>query len=221
MNHRAANPEPGSQAGISLLVVLVALVVIGFAAIALLRSSDTSTLISGNLAFQKTALASADAASEAAINRLVAMSGGTTLFDDDPTEGYYATSADLCDLTGSRTPDDASDDVNWDGADPGSNCNMDALAVTPAGVAPDFDVGYVINRMCNATGSPNALFAPDGVTPMACSSYAAGASEDSTRIGASYGNVPLTGVAQTYYRITVRVRGPRNTVRYAQAMVVL
>lgn len=221
MKARKSPSMARAEAGISLLVVLVALVIIGFAAIALLRSSDTGTLIAGNLAFQKTALASADSGTETAVNWLVANSGGNALFDDIVASGYYATTADLCDLTGSRTPDDQTDDVNWLGADPGANCNMDALAVAPAGVANGFSVRYVVNRVCNAAGSPNALFAPDGVTPMACSTFAAGASENSTRIGASYGNIPLTGVAQTYYRITTRVDGPRNTVRYVQALVVL
>ena len=46
-------------------------------------------------------------------------------------------------------------------------------------------------------------------------------SEGSTRGGASYGNVPLIGQAQTYYRITTRIDGPRNTVRYVQALVVI
>ena len=80
--------------------------IIGFAAIALLRSSDTSTLVAGNLAFQKTALAAGDAGTEAAITWLTANGGGTTLFDDDAANGYYATTADACDLTGTRTPDD-------------------------------------------------------------------------------------------------------------------
>lgn len=210
-----------NEAGLSLLVVLIALLIIGFAAIALLRSSDTGTLVAGNLAFQKTALASGDAGTEAAIAWLAANSAGNTLFDDIPASGYFATTADNCDLTGTRTPADAADDVNWTGTDPGVTCNVDGLAVTPAGVAAGFTVTYVINRVCNAEGNPNALVAADGVTPMACSSFASGASEDSTRIGASYGNAPLTGLAQIYYRVTTRIDGPRNTVRYVQALIVL
>lgn len=212
-----------AQSGISLLIVLIALVIIGFAAVALLRSSDTGTLVVGNLGFQKTALASADAAAETAITWLEANAAGGALFVDDVADGYYATTADNCDLTGTRTPGDADDDVDWlaTGANPA--CNMVALTVAPApaGVADGYTVRYVINRVCNVAGDPNNLFGADGVTPMTCSRSNTGASEGSTRGGASYGNTPLTGVAQTYYRITARVDGPRNTVRYTQAFVIL
>ncbi len=46
------------QRGMALIIVLIALVIISFAATALLRSTDTATLITGNLAFKKAALAS-------------------------------------------------------------------------------------------------------------------------------------------------------------------
>jgi Tfp pilus assembly protein PilX len=207
------------QSGISLLVVLIALVIIGFAAIALLRSSDTGTLVVGNLGFQKTALAAGDAGTEAAVAWLNANAVGVVLFDDDGAEGYYATTADNCDLTGTRTPESTADDVDWTGAGVGAGCNMQA--VDAGAVGAGYNVRYVINRVCNAEGDPNSLTAADGVTPMACSRVGTGASEGSTRGGASYGNLPLSGETQTYYRITTRIDGPRNTVRYIQALVVL
>lgn len=213
-----------AQRGLALPIVLIALVVIGFAAIALLRSSDTGTLVVGNLGFQRTALAAGDAATETAIDWLVANAGDGSLFEDsvaNAAAGYFATTADNCDLTGTRTPDDVADDVDWTGDDPGADCNMEAITVAPAGVAPGFTVRFVVNRICNAEGDPNALVAADGVTAMACSRLATGASEGSTRGGASYGNLPLSAEAQTYYRITTRIDGPRNTVRYVQALVVI
>ena len=209
------------QRGISLIVVLVALLIIGFAAVALLRSSDTGTLVAGNLAFKKTALGASDAGTETALAWLVANAAGVTLYSDVAANGYYATTADACDLTGSRTAGDAADDVNWTGVDPGAACNMNARTVAPAGVPAGYTVRYVVNRVCNAAGDPNAVFAADGVTPMVCSTVGAGASEGSTRGGPSYGNTPLTGLSQTYYRITTRIDGPRNTVRYVQVLVVI
>jgi Tfp pilus assembly protein PilX len=211
------------EQGVSLMVVLVALVIISFAALALLRSSDTSTIIAGNLAFQKTALQAGDAGVEEAIAFLVPVATGTALFNDDAANGYFATTTDACDVTGQRTPDNPADDVNWDGTDPGAGCNLDAITPNPqpAGVADGFTVRYVINRVCNAEGDPNSLLAADGATPMTCSRLGAGASEGSTRGGPSYGNLPLTGESQQYYRITTRVEGPRNTVRYVQALVVI
>jgi len=212
-------PRP-RQKGLSLIIVLIALLIISLAAAALLRSSDTGTLVSGNLAFQKTALASGDSATEAAIIWLV--TPGVTLFDDSPANGYYASTLDGCDLTGTRTPAVVADDVNWTGPDPGAACNANGLTpAQPAGVAAGYTVRYVINRVCNAEGDSNALYAKDNATIMACSRLGAGASEGSTRGGPSYGNMPLTGESQQYYRITVRIDGPRNTVRYIQALVVI
>ena len=211
------------QRGFSLMVVLVALLIIGFAAVALLRSSDTGTLVAGNLAFKKTALAAGDAGSEEALTWLVATAAaGIALNSDDTDNGYYASTFDACDLTGSRTAGHANDDVNWDGSNPGNDeCNMAATTVAPPGVPPDYTVRFVINRYCNAAGDPNSVFAEDGTTPMVCSTAGAGASEGSTRGGPSYGSTPLSGTSQTYYRVTTRIEGPRNTVRYAQTVVVL
>lgn len=219
MTTRNSIPSRRGQSGVSLMVVLIALVIIGFAAIALLRSSDTGTLVVGNLGFQKTALAAGDTGTEAAVTWLNANALGVVLFDDVAASGYYASTADNCDLTGTRTPNDAADDVDWAGAGVGAGCNMQAAAA--GAVGDGFTVSYVINRVCNAEGDPNSLTAADGVTPMACSRVGTGASEGSTRGGASYGNLPLSGETQTYYRITTRIDGPRNTVRYIQALVVL
>ena len=210
------------QRGISLVVVLVALLIIGFAAVALLRSSDTSTLSAGNLAFRKTALAAGDTGTEAAVDWLTDNAGSVALFDDSVGDGYYATTAAACDMTGTRTPDDETDDVNWTGDDPGDNCNMDALELPAGGGIPDgYRVRYVINRMCNAAGDPGDVFAADNLTPMICSSIGVGSSEGSTRGTGSYGLTPLSGETQNYYRITTRIDGPRNTVRYIEVLVTL
>jgi type IV pilus assembly protein PilX len=218
---------PRRQRGLSLIVVLIALLIISLAAVALLRSSDTGTLVTGNVAFQKSALAAGDGGSEVAIAWLSANAAGGTLFVDNaanPSNGYYATTADACDLTGTRTPNNAADDVFWvlaDG-DPGNGCSMTARTLPDgtAGVPAGYTVRYVINRVCNTTGDPNSVLGAGG-TPMTCSRLGAGTSEGSTRGGASYGNMPLTGESQQYYRITTRIDGPRNTVRYIQALVVI
>jgi Tfp pilus assembly protein PilX len=126
------------QSGSSMFITLVALLLLTFAGIALLRSVDTSTLISGNLSFQEAAVTSADAGTEAAITWLSSNAIGTTLFADAKASGYYATSSDNCDLTGSSLSGVAND-INWTGSDPGAGCAMDAriLPANSAGVATD------------------------------------------------------------------------------------
>ncbi len=211
------------QHGISLIVVLIALLIMSFAAAALLRSTDTATIVAGNLGFQRTALSSADAGTEAAIGWLGANFTGSTLHADIGASGYYSSSAEGCDLTGQTTPGATSDDVNWAGGTANVGCPLVArrLSPAPAGVAPGYSVAFVINRVCNAPGDPGSVVAADGVTPMVCSREDNAGSSNSTRSGASYGSMPLSGTPQTYYRITTRVEGPRNTVRYVQAFVVL
>lgn len=209
------------QRGISLIVVLIGLVIISFAAVALLRSTDTATLIAGNLGFKKAALASGDAGTEAAIAWLNSKAGSTDLFTDQDADGYYATSTDACDLTGTRTAGDAADDVQWTATDPGANCQLVGLPTTPAGVSAGYSVRYVINRMCNAEGNPSSVLAADGSTAMICSRSDAASSGASTQVGPTYSRRPFSGTTQTYYRITTQVNGPRNTVRYVQAFVVL
>lgn len=220
---RPLDRSAATQRGTSLFITLIALVLLTFAGVALLRSVDTGTLISGNLGFQEAALASGDAGTEAAITWLSANAAGTTLFQDVKPSGYYATSSDNCDLSGSSLAG-TTNDINWTGTDPGAGCAMDAriMPAGTAGVPTGYTVAFVINRICNAPGDSNNALADDGVTPMVCALYESPATSDaSTHVGAVYPGGPFVGIPQTYYRITTRISGPRNTVRFVQAFVVI
>ena len=61
------------QRGVVLFLALIALVIMSLAAVALIRSVDTNTLIAGNLSFKQAATTSADAGTEAAIAMLIGM----------------------------------------------------------------------------------------------------------------------------------------------------
>ena len=54
----------GSQHGIVLFTVLIALVVLSLASVALVRSIDTGVTIAGNLAFRQAATQAADAGTD-------------------------------------------------------------------------------------------------------------------------------------------------------------
>ncbi len=75
-------------------------------------------------------------------------------------------------------------------------------------------------KCCNAAGDPSAAVSAAGTT-MICSRSDVANVAASTQVGPTYSRRPFTGGAQTYYRITTRIEGPRNTVRYVQAFVVL
>jgi hypothetical protein len=71
-------------------------------------------------------------------------------------------------------------------------------------------VSYVIHRMCELAGNPGSVN---------CVRTSLGGTTGGTQGGATYGGAALPSTSQIYYRITVRVTGPRNTVSYVQVMV--
>lgn len=68
------------------------------------------------------------------------------------------------------------------------------------------EVRYVIERLCDATGA---------ATPTNCVMASTGIPAP----GGSDGDENLTPPPTTFYRVTVRVDGPRNTTSFAQAML--
>ena len=72
------------------------------------------------------------------------------------------------------------------------------------------EIRYIVHRMCAESAKT-----VDGTDCFKIASTSSG----STKGGSSYGQTPLAGSAQPYYRITARVEGPRNTVSYVQAFI--
>ncbi|HLT25466.1 MAG TPA: hypothetical protein VK047_02125 [Zeimonas sp.] len=211
MERVATDPSTWRQRGVVLLIALIGLVAISLAGIALMRSVDAGLMVTGNLAFKQTAVHAGDAGTEAAIEWLEA--NVADLDSDVPAAGYYATWRAACDLTGAGSAD-PDDDTAWNVGDPAQpGCGMVAAAVGADRLPDGYSAAYVINRMCNSEGLPNE----PGVF---CSAYqtTSGAS-GSTKGGASYGQMPLSGATQQYYRVTTRVVGPRNTESIVQAIV--
>lgn len=200
------------QRGVVLLIAMIALVAISLAGIALMRSIDTGLVIAGNLAFKQTGTQVADAGTEQAIQWLANNPG--LLANDVPAVGYYATWRSTCDLSGGRTAS-TDDDVVWASGGSGqASCGMVATGVASANLLDGYEASYVINRMCNAEGLPN----DPNVFCSAFQDESAGGSS-STKQGGSYGQTPLSGSNQQYYRITTRVAGPRNTSGIVQTIV--
>jgi Tfp pilus assembly protein PilX len=199
------------QRGVSLFFALVCLVSIMLAAVALVRSVDTSTLISGNLAFQQSATASSDAGTEAAITWLATVEAANTAKNvlndpshpfnvDDATKGYYSSLDPAKSLTAS-----SGSRFLWDSTD------SKALAIDSSGNT----TSYVIQRMCRTPG----------VAIKDASCLFSGAIQDTNGQ-----NIPLPQeickgagcpvAGQTpQLRITSRTLGPKNTLSYVQAFV--
>jgi Tfp pilus assembly protein PilX len=196
----AARIGRAAQRGVVLLVALVVLVAISVAGIAMIRSVDSATLVAGNLAFQQAATHSADKGIEAAITMLRGKLLDGTLKDNDTSNGYIATL---------NATDNPAEGQGW------QQFWQDSLAEGGAveiGTEPDIfgnRIFYIVHRLCANTGPPGGhCVASPAITK------ATGNDEEG-------GSVKLAGAAQVYYRITVRVSGPRKTESYVQSHIAL
>lgn len=130
--NRHLKPLMCVQKGVVLFVALIALVVMSLAAVALIRSVDTNSIIAGNLSFKQSSLLSADRGAEAAITWLSAQTNAD-LGNDASASGYYATM--LADAKGL----------------------VDASGVSGTITNPDVNgnsITYVIQRLCRTLGLP-------------------------------------------------------------------
>jgi type IV pilus assembly protein PilX len=201
------SPVKSRQHGVVLLIALIALVAMTLAAIGLVRSIDTGTMVAGNIGFRQSAVATADAGIETARTWIVSQLNLPTLNGDLPARGYYSTRQDNLDITGNRTSG-GTDGVDWGGSDPSQPVKaFDAGLLDATGA----HVYYLINRMCTRPGAYN-------VSSQDCAvSYGAG--QGSTQRTVDTPDQPVFGVPYYFYRITVRVDGPKNTSSYVQALV--
>lgn len=195
------------QCGVILFIALIALVTIMLAAIALMRSVDTSTVIAGNLAFKQSAATSGDGGVQAAINWMTAVSATVPGVDpsitlahpfnaDIPDKGYYSALHDK----GSTF---VTADTTW----------VDGSSATFNGGNPDAagnSMRYIIERMCNPgtagqmLSTINCLF----------SNAAQGGDSNDPSIPS-----PFKGGLSPINRITIKITGPRHTTSYIQAFV--
>jgi len=114
------------QAGVSLILVLIALALLLVGSVALLRSSEVSSLVAGNVSFKEAATQATDLGISSAAKALQAM----TDVDSNVANAYYAT----------RQAEDAyglPTTVNW--------------STVPSSAVGNYNVQYVIERLCNTT----------------------------------------------------------------------
>lgn len=191
------------QRGLALFFALIALVVMSLAAVALIRSVDTSNMIAGNLAFKQAATNSGDSGVEAAIVWLRAqgnsdpMTDGThPLNSSNSANGYYSYFDSGLDLF---------NDANW------------AISTIPEIVdSSNNHIRYIIQRLCRI--STNNIPAKDAD----CLFGSAAKDVDEKQVVPQGGCLPGQCTSKNsppQIRITVRVTGPRNTVSYLQAFV--
>jgi Tfp pilus assembly protein PilX len=194
------SPVRRAQRGVILFISLIVLVAMTLAGIALMRSVDTNVLIAGNLAFKQGTTAIADVGVEAARAWLQAPSG--SLEQDQPGASFYWANwqTALSDFIGATAT--TADDYDWTGAG------------TAASPDPSYTIQYVIHRLCGSAGRPS-----DIGTCLQSAVASSGGGGGGSKGVVSYGQQALPSSSTIFYRVTVRVTGPRNTVSYVQAIL--
>ena len=200
--------------GAGLVVALVVLVVMSLGALALVRAVASGLLVAGNFAFREAAVLAAESGSESAISWLSDRAATTDLLSDQPEAGYYASLPVGLSLSGqSNTSTSAT--IDWDddqcAARTGTRCFTAGppLPIDAAG----HRVRYVIHRLCRTAGSSDAA-------ANSCLLFRSAQGGSSNRGQLSYGASKRFQSSDTvYYRITVHVRGPRNTTAFIQTLV--
>lgn len=224
------------QRGLTLMIVLIALVSLSMAAVALIRSIDTSTLVMGNLGFKQATTSRTDSAVETAMAYVVGKyaSAPTDLYDSrcasgcsasDSTTAYYATSLDALDISGHST-DATRALIDWDNngcAYATGGTFATCLKASPPVTVSGFETRYVIARMCRTTGDPNAATNNCSVpTTVGATRKQINKGEIkygmTTMLKDSSGSSGGAGALQMF-RIIVRAKGPRNTVSYTETYV--
>lgn len=212
MSHAAAR-----QRGISLLFALLALMALSLAAIGLVRSVDTSSLVVGNIGFKLDATASGDRGAEMAITWLQANAAGAGLDANVAASGYYATSTDALDATGRRPGGAGRAVVDWlgDNCASANGAFSACLAPSAAAAVGNNSVSWIVTRLCAAAGSK------DDVGNSCATSLASGTADDANSGELNYGAPKGLGVTAVfpYFRIVVRTVGGRNTVSFTETIV--
>lgn len=182
------------QSGVVLVISLIVLVALTLAGIALVRSTDTGNLISGNMAFRMAALQAVDTGVETAFQEITSGSGfaSTPTVDKTTTAGRYSPV-----LLDDVAPDDGMPDIDWTSL-PGTEVSGNT-------------VRWIVERMCSANVStPSEIEERCSVVPNALT------------MSFKQGELtPSANAISVAYRVTIRVEGPKNTIVYAQSVITM
>ena len=184
------------------MITLIMLVVMTLSAIALIRSTDTTNLIAGNVAFQQGATNSAQQGIQAGLNDIATLNTGTTLWAVIPNAKWYSP------VNCNQTQPTIEWWAWWKTINSTHTCTSSSGATTtliPNALPTDASgntVSYLIERLCNAQGDPSNAAA-------VCEAKA---------IEDTYSSLPYWYPVQ-YYRITAYVSGSKGTQSLVQAIV--
>ncbi|MBB6188808.1 hypothetical protein [Rhodanobacter sp. MP7CTX1] len=183
---------------VSVLIAIIVLVVSLLAAVALMRSVDTSNTIAGSLSFRQGVVQEAERAYSAAKD-------SATLYPEpssdgnQPTLGYYATPQ-----AATVRPDKDIPDILVN-----ATCPSTAVVCLP-GLNTNNTVLYVVERLCPAIGPANP-----GTCVVPGASIQGGSVSNQTKDNGP----PFSSGAYAAFRLSVKVIGPRGAIGYVQTVM--
>lgn len=197
-----------------LVLALIVLAAMSLAAVGLMRGVFSSNRVAGNLAYQQAAVQAAEVGVERAVAWLeqqaratVPPPGGASGAEPVPSEVLYrhAVKGVTHAYNYSATRAEPGAGQSWENF---WQTLVTANRINDLGTdATGNQVAFAIHRLCSAEGRPDAANCESSPDARSCE-------------GCSQSNGPQPTVATAvYYRITVRVQGPRNATSFIQAVV--
>ncbi len=191
-----------------MFIALIAVVVLTIGGVALMRTMAPVATIAGNMAFKQATTQASDIGVEMAYKQLTAIVDAK-LTHRNVQPSYHAL-LNGSDVNGMPTVGEPAVSVDWNHAS--RLCYNEKRAVTDCSDESTYRIQYLIDRQCDRT---DALTAPQTETEILkyCLLGQAGNDSGPRRSDRSY----FPGARPVIYRVTVNVRGPRNTSSVIQA----
>lgn len=239
MKHFSTQPQ--QQRGIVLLVAMIALVALSLSGIMLMRTIDTSNVVSGNFAFNEATTQMADVGGAAAQNEVTnnaysdtqqraqnnCNAAGPTL----PATAAVVAATSANPITNKGNPGKSLTcphfySTYFTDIDPATNLprNFPANGWSPSITVPnlpEYDVQYFIERMCtqetwkwDTSIAPAASAVQMPTQNGSATPWLPGAPTFRACLATPVYDAmgnPRPNLGRLYYRITVQVNGPRNT----------
>lgn len=191
------------QRGVVMLITLIALVLLLLASAAMMRAAGGSTVLAGNIGFRRDLGNQAERGFVAARKALVsgALSSDTTRSTDQLAANYSSTRLDT---NANGVPTVLASDTAYSS----KGMTLQDIDDSASDVKSGVTVRYVIDRQCITTGS----FSAANCELTAATNADKGGSDLPRKAG---------GESRPVYRISVRVKGPRDTESFYQSTFAL
>lgn len=184
------------KGAVSTLIALIVLVISLLAAMALMRSVDTSTTIASSLTFRQAVLQEAERAYVDAQQNITFAQPASD--NDIPGLGYYAEPQPATARSAGDVPNVLVNKVSR------------SIATVKALNANDNVVTYVVERLCPTSGAASATTC---VVPGASLLGGSSSNQSSDNL------TPFDNGAYAAFRLTVRVDGPKGAIAYVQTVM--